>query len=341
MAIIARVLFSTLIVLLSASFADKSDIKQSKCAKKFKESSFNIADTTAFAVTQNSALLYSNKPIKSKYIKHDPFLGLYLVTTPKKMKYTFDIVPHTPKELCSISNDGELNGKIIKKQIGLNSLAKFSSKGQQSSLITASCCQLNGVMTSFGRLIERDYIDRFLSIQRVSYADIGIRIKQGASRPIVEASDPFFPNNPFHEDDEIIKMDDKLTSSASVLMQKILFSTTFKKHKFEVIRSGKPLILDVRSQERKGGGLLNDSFLEPMGISIDKELNVIRVEKNSTIEKLGIKVGDKLLKIGVNEISSPVKVRSALSSEQSLKNKKISILFERNSFQFFVQIDKG
>jgi len=339
--IIARVLFSTLVVLLSASFADKSYIKQSKCANKFKESSFKIANTTAFAVTDNSALLYSNKPIKSKYIKHDPFLGLYLVTTPKEMKYTFNILSHTPKELCSISNDGEIKGKITKRQIGLNSLASFSSIGQRSSLITASCCQLNGVMTNLGRLIERDYIDRFLSMKRVYYADVGIRIKQGASRPIVEASDPFFPNNPFQEGDEIIKMDARSIKSASELMKKILFSASFKKHKFEVIRSGKRLIFDVKSQERKGGGLVNDSFLEPMGISLDKELNVVRVEKNSTIDKLGIKVGDKLIKIGVNEISSPSKVRSALSSEQSLKNKKISILFERNSFQFFVQIDKG
>jgi len=341
LAIIARVLFSTLIIFISASFADKLDTKQSKCAKKFRESSFKVANTTAFAVTKNRALLYSDKPIKLKYIKHDPFLGLYLVNTPKKMKYTFNIVPHTPIALRSISNEREVNGRIIKRQIGLNSLAKFSSKGQLSSLITSSCCQLNGIMTSYGRLIERDYIDRFLSINRIDYADVGIRIKQGESRPIVEAADPFFPNNPFQEGDEIISMNAKSLNSASELMKKILFSGSLKKHKFEVIRSAKHLTLEVKSQKRKGGGLLNDSFLEPMGVSLDANLNVVRVEKNSTIDKLGIKVGDKLLKIGVNKISSPTKVRSALSLEQSMKNKKISILFERNSFQFFVQIDKG
>jgi len=340
LAIIARVLFSTLIALLPASFADKLDIKQSKCAKKFKESSFNIANTTAFAVTQNSALLYSNKPIKSKYIKHDPFLGLYLVKTPKKMKYTFDIVPHSPKELCSISNEGEIYGKITKKQIGLNSPANFSSKGKRSSLITASCCQLNGVMTSLGHLIERDYIDRFLSMKKVDYADVGIRIKQGASRPIVKAADPFFPNNPFQEGDEIIKMDARPTKSASKLMKKILFSGSSKKHKFEVMRSGKRLILDVKSKERKGGGLLNDSFLEPMGITLDEKLNVVGVKKDSTIANLGVHIGDKLLSIGKHRINSFSQVRSALSREQSGKNRKVLILFERKSFQFFIQINK-
>ena len=341
MVIIARVFFTTLIIFISASFADKLDTKQSKCAKKFKESSFKIANTTAFAVTQNSALLYSNRVIKSKYIKHDPFLGLYLVSTPKNMKYTFDIVPHSPKKLRSMSNSGEYDGKIIKKQIGLNSLAYFSSKGQKSSLITARCCQLNGFMTSFGRLIERDYIDRFLSMKSVDYADVGIRIKQGLFRPIVDASDPFFPNNHFKEGDEIFKMDGKLTKSAPNLMKKILFSGSLKKHNFEVIRNGERIILNVKSYQRKGGGLLSDSFLEPRGITLNKELNVIRVEKNSAIEKLGVHLGDKLLRIGKHEISSLSQIRSALSAEQSLKKRIILILFERKSFQFFIQMPKG
>lgn len=341
MAIIARILFSILIIFLSASFADELEIKQSKCAKKLKESSFKIANTTAFAVSEHSALLYSNIAIKSKYIKHDPFLGLYLVSTPKKMKYTFDIVPHSPKKLRSMSNSGAYDGKIIKKQVGLNSLAYFSSKGQKSSLITSSCCQLNGFMTELGRLIERDYIYRFLSMKSVDYADVGIRIKQGLARPVVEASDPFFPNNHFKEGDEIFKMDGKLTKSAAKLMQKILFSGSLKKHRFEVIRDGERIILNVKSYQRKGGGLLSDSFLEPRGITLNKELKVVRVAKNSSIEKLGVNLGDKLLKIGKHEINSLSEIRSALSAEQSLKKRTILILFERKRFQFFIQMPKG
>ena len=335
MVAILKLLFLTVLT-ISASYAQTS-----KCAEKFNESSFKINNVKAWAVSANTALLYSPKKIKSSFIKHDPFLGLYLVKTPKKMKYTFDIVPRRPVNLRFMSKIGEGSGKITAKQIGLNSLAHFSNKGSESALITASCCQVNGIMTRPSRIIERDYIERFLLTKDSSYGSVGIRIKDGKKYPIVEASNPFFPKNPFKENDKIVKMNGKLVKSAASLMQKILFQGSNKKYEFEVIRLGESFILNVESKKREGGGLLSDSFLEPLGIVLDKNLKISSIKKGSLVAKLGIHLGDKLIRIGKHKINLPSQIRSAFSAEQSLKSKKISILFERKDFQFFIQVPKN
>ena len=54
----------------------------------------------------------------------------------------------------------------------------------------------------------------------------------------------------------------------------ILFSLPGSEHKVTVRRDGKELVLDVRIAERLGGGLLSDTFLERLGLYLDRQLFV-------------------------------------------------------------------
>lgn len=328
-------LLFTLSLLISASFAESS-----KCTNKFQESTFKISGCTAFGVSESTGLLYSDKPLKSAYIKHDPFLGLYLVKSTRKIKHPFEIVPKCPKNLGFITLRSEGSVKVLKKQIGLNNLARIDKKVEASALITSSCCQLNGIVAKNSNVIERDYIENFLAKKSVDYGDVGIRVTQGKVYPKVIAADPFFPYNPFLEKDEIVSINGKEIKSASKLMQMILFKGSNKRYRFSIIRDGKRLKFSLTSRKRLGGGLLSDTFIEPLGMGLDNSLRVVNIKKDSQIFDAGITLGDRLLKVGRTEVHSLNQIRPALSKEHSSKDKKVLILFERNSFQFFIQIPK-
>lgn len=302
------------------------------CRSKVVDSQSIVDQTLSIPVENSRRLIFSKNAPNMKIIKHDPFLSLYLVEDDKKFKYPFRVNMNYAMGTLAVDNKKVVEGKIIKREIGLDSFATFSEEISTPSLILNSCCALEGIATDRG-IIEKEYIERFLKTKSVSYADFGIKIKEADSLVTVENINPFISINPFKKGDIILEMDGKKVKSASKFARDILFSEIGSTHSVKIKRGEKTILVAAESQKRVGGGFYRDTFLYHSGILFDENLIITKIEKSA--EQYGLKVGDKLIQID----SKSVKDDQSLSSFAKSDKKPQNLLFERDHFQFFVKFN--
>jgi hypothetical protein len=322
-------LFIALNILLLNLYACKGGF--TSCKKKIIDSNAISNQQIYIPVNKNQRLIYSTTKPKTKILKYDKFLNLYLVEDPKPFKYPFRINNKLTLGTAAIDNKMVLEGKILKHQIGLNNLAKYNQPLFVPSILLNSCCALEGIVTPKG-IIEKEYIQRFLDIKKVEYGDIGIRVKDAKKLVIVYASNPYLKNNPFKVDDCILEFDNKKVENSSELMRWILFSKIGSMHKIKIQRDRKLLTLNSTTSKRGGGGSVSDTFLEFLGISFDKTLHVVKIANKA--KKYQLIKGDKLLQIDKKNISTQEEILKNIQ-----KNKSSYLLFERRNFQFFIKVN--
>ncbi|PHR59579.1 MAG: hypothetical protein COA44_01165 [Arcobacter sp.] len=332
--------FLTLTLLLTLSlFSSVQDFTKEtasdfeSCKLKYQVSSLQINDTQAFAVNNKYVLFYSHDEPKSHLIKRDPFLGLNLMKTDKHFKHIFKFYKNRPKYLAAVLPNEVVEGKLLRVQIGLNQLGKFSSKSKKNAFISGTCCGLMGLSTGEG-IIDKAYIRHFLESKKIVYADIGIRVADKKGVFVVEVN-PFFENSPFLLNDIILYMDKKKSLNAAQLSRDILFSKPGSKHSFLVLRNAKKIKLRATFKQRISGGLIPDSFFGFFGLELDENLFV---KKDNT--KYQIKKGDKLLFVMGKEVKTLAEIRGILSLEKNSKNPLVILLFKREGFDFFIHFDK-
>ena len=120
------------------------------CKLKVIDSESIVNETLQIPIQNNQRLIFSTTPPKSKIIKHDPYLSLYLIEDTKKFKYPFRINMNISSGTIGIDGKSVIEGKIVKNQVGLNSFATFSEPLSAPSLLLNSCCALEGVVTPLG-----------------------------------------------------------------------------------------------------------------------------------------------------------------------------------------------
>ena len=301
------------------------------CKRKINDSHAITNNLINIPVTKHLRVIFSRTTPQAKILKHDPYLSLYLVRDKQGFRYPFQI-RYTPLlGTASVDKRRAIEGKIIQHQVGLNHFATFSESISYPSLILTSCCSLEGIVTPRG-IIEKAYIDRFVKIKNVLYADIGIRVKDDKKLVIVNAINPFLDGNKFQVNDCILSFDGKKVKNASSLMQWILFSKIGSSHVVKIKRDSKLLRLKMKSSKRNGGGYLSDTFLEFLGISFDKNLKIIKIEEKA--KKYQLKLGDRLIQINEKNITTQNEILKLISQSKESSN----LLFQRHNFQFFVTI---
>jgi len=326
----SRLLLLTLLLTLTL-FSSPLDFKS--CQLKYQVSSVKVDNTQGFAVNDKYVLFYSSVEPKLTIIKRDPFLGLNLMKADKTFKHIFKFYNNKPNKLAAVSPLFVVEGKILQKQMGLNRLGKFSKTIKENVLISGTCCGLIGLSTGKG-IIDKEYLRHFLEAEEVVYGDIGIAVADKKGVRVVEVN-PFFVNSPFLLNDIILYMDKKKTNSAAQLSQDILFSKPKSKHYFLILREGKKLRLDAVFTKRLSGGLVPDSFFGLFGLELDENLVVKKDNKQYEIKK-----GDQLLFLMKKPVSTLTQIRQILSLEKTSENKLITLLFQRNGFDFFIHFDK-
>jgi len=312
-------------------FASTQDYKS--CQLKYHVSSIKTDTTLALAINENYVLFYSEKTPSIPVIKRDPFLGLNLIKTDNTFKHVFKFYNNEPKQYAAILPDTVVEGTLIQEQIGLNQLGKFSRRAKQNSIISGTCCGLVGLSTGKG-IIDKVYIRHFLETEKIMYADIGIRVGDTKGVEVLEIN-PFFADSPFLLGDIVLFMDNKRVRKAAKLSQDILFSKPESVHYFKVLREGKEITLKAVLKKRLSGGLIRDSFFGLFGLELDEFL---KVKKDTP--KYEIKKGDKLLYIMGKEVNTLSDIRHVLSKEKTTSTKRVSLLFQREGFDFFIHFDK-
>ncbi|MFA6192295.1 MAG: PDZ domain-containing protein [Sulfurimonas sp.] len=311
------------------------------CKQKVIDSNTILEQSIEIPIEENQRLIFSEKTPSCKIIKSDPFLGLYLVEDDVGFEYPFKINVGISSGVAAINKTSAQEGKIIKKQVGLTSLAQFNKKISFPAIITNSCCSLEGIVTQKG-IIEKEYIERFLSVENTNYADIGMSVSDAKAGVIVDALSPFVKNNPFKGGDTIVSLDGNKVKDSATLMREILFAEIGSSHKVQIKRDSKIIAVDVVAQKREIGAFKKFAILEEKakvqknekyGFEFDKNLKIIKINEKS--KKYGLKAGDKLLQInGVN-----IKNQQELLKKVSDSKDGTTLLFERDNFQFFVNIN--
>ena len=301
------------------------------CVAKVKDSHAIQNSSLFIPISKTTRLVYTKNRPYAKILKEDPFLSLYLIEDKHPFTYPFDINMRLQLGTAMVTDRVAKEGRFVRNQIGLNSLALYSESLIYPALLTSSCCSLEGVVTQRG-IIQKEYLNHFVSSKSSEYGDIGIRVKNEKSFVIVSASDPFMQGNPFKKGDCIVAFDGKKIQAASVLMRKILFSKVGSKHSVKVKRGKNFITYKVTTHKRFGGGALSDTFLEQKGLFFDKQLRLKKIA--SVFAKYGLKIGDKLIQINGVRVKNQKELRAYLQTYKDYS----SLLFERNGFQFFVNI---
>jgi len=314
------------------------------CIKKVKHSNAIQHQTIQIPISKHRRLVFSEtKPhpkstssqwfgAHSKILKHDPFLSLYIVEDKKGFRYPFKINMRYPSGLAAVKKTTAYEGRIKKRQIGLNKFGVFNYKFKAPAILTNSCCSLEGIVTPRG-IIEKVYIKRFIDKRDIRYADIGIRVEDSSKGIVVTSYDPFMKNNPFKKNDYILAMDGRSVKYSSTLMQRILFAKVGSTHNVKVKRNGKIINIKVRSQKRLSGGYKVETYLEKYGITFDKNLYIIKIDKKKN--HYGLMLGDQLLQVNKNKVKMQKDVMKYMSDFKF----HATLLFERKKFQFFVNMD--
>lgn len=322
-------LFLALNILLLNLYACKGGFEA--CKLKVQDSSAIQKNTLQIPILKNKKLIFSRKEPRQKVLKYDKFLCLYLVEDKKSFKYPFTINNHLSLGTASVTSKIAIEGKIKKRQIGINTLANFSEVVNTPALLTNSCCSLEGLVTPRG-IIEKEYIQNFLNKKDNIYSDIGVRVHDDKKLVLVTSIDPFMKNQKFKKDDCILKFDNKKIRNSAKFMKKVLFSKLNTNHTVEIKRGSKIIILNVLSKKRYGGAYVSDTFLEQKGIYFNEDLKIIKI--NSAYNKYGLKLGDKLLQVNASVVKNYTQIRFYISNYDEVA----SLLFQRDGFQFFVSI---
>lgn len=323
-------LFALLGLLFLNLFACKGGYDS--CKQKVLDSQTIQACSLAIPVQKHQRVLYTIETPKEKILKHDPFLSLYLVEDKKGFAYPFRINMQEQLGIASVSTKTPVEGKIVKKQIGLNSFAIFSEPILYPSIITSSCCSLEAIVTPEG-IIEKEYIQHFINAKESSYADIGIRVKEEKGKVIVNAVDPFMAHNPFEKGDILLSINGKKVANASMLMREILFSKIGSSQKIQIKRKAKTVAFTALSYKRYGGGYISDTFLEQKGIYFDKNLCIIDVQKD--FAAYGLVKGDRLVEVNGIRVKTQAELQEYMANSKDFS----SLLIERDGFQFFVTLE--
>lgn len=304
----------------------------SECQKRVSKSLIEISKNEyALLIDKNRAIYYSKTKPKSGYIlKHDPFLGLYLLSVESEEKPLEISLNYQNKELAVITKDNYEIGKIMRVGSPV-SFAKFSTKTAPNSIIASICYQVHGLGIGGNEFIEAKYIAKFLERETITYADMGIEFYEDNNGVVVSLVDIFFPNNPFLEGDRIVEIDGQKIENKRDFYDAYIYEPIGKELKVGIIRDGKRINKSVVLGKYIGR---NGGFLERLGVSLNQNLEVISNSSDDSGLKW-LKVGDRILMIDRLEVDSIYTLKRILSN--SLK-REILMLIERDGFQFFIKV---
>lgn len=293
------------------------------CWEKNKASVFTYEGMQAFVLSEN--LLAVVKPANKKlntYVKYDPFLNLYLVRT------EFSLIPSAKADEQNLTrndwvgiidpstpNIGHL--KYLAQSLDERDQLDFKSKVGQ---LNDCCCAMIGISLNDSSFIGNRYLNHFAKYNDVYWGDIGVdfifrdgkiyvdRVRKGAQ---------------FLINDELVSVDGEPAKDLRVVNEKILFADRGSTLYFNVLRDNEDLNISAEvfpkdlSKFNLPGVVkkpASQAFRSNLGMSINNNLIITRVEAGSKAAAAGFIVGDKILRINNEIITSAGQARSVFTA---------------------------
>ena len=316
------------------------------CQKQASSSMEKVGSNYGVALRNNNGevvlFYYSPKITPRGYniLKHDPFVGMYLLRPKKKLKpldireINGDILE---QEIASITPTQSVSGKISTLQQSPVDFASLNVPTFNNSILSTICDHVYGIGIGKNYFLEKKYIDRFLN-NPVYYGDIGIRVFDN-NKDLVEVNvvDPFFKDNPFTYGDIIMSINgEEISDSAS--FYRIVFDLPLgSKVPVKINRNNNIMDTFVVVDKRIGGMLLPENFLARIGINITDNFIISSVKSTAKNGFEKLKIGDKIIQI--NGKKTPTGYNNIIRMLGETPDKEQKWLVSRDDFQFFIEVN--
>lgn len=288
--------------------------------------------------------VYSPKstPKGYKILKHDPFVGMYLLESKSKL-LPISLRPIHKEiledEMASILPTEDVSGKIQTRMQSPIDYATLNTPTLQNSLISTVCDHIYGIGIGENKFIEKAYLERFIDSDSIYYGDIGIRVFQNEEdRVEVNLIDPFFYSNPFVYGDIIMMINGEAIPNVAHFNRVVFDLKEGEIVPVRVSRNGVVLELQVRVDKRRGGMLLKEDFLGRVGIEVNSDFIITSVAPYAKNGFELLKVGDKVLR--VNQQVAPKGYDAIIRLLGQYPDKMQKWLISRDDFQFFINVNQ-
>lgn len=295
------------------------------CLAKVRDVAQVSGSFVSIPISKTKKLIYSTKPLKGA-LKSDPFLHIYLLKNKRNCKYPFKINKELPSNKLASIHKTIVCGEITKKQEGLSRLGEFSTPIKTPSVIMNGCCFIEAIGTPKG-VISKKFINHFLRHGGV-YGDVGVRLQQCKKGVVVQYVNPFL-HTPFKAGDILLSLNGKKVANAAKVSQLILFLQPGSVCDVKVKRCKKVETLKVHVAKRVGGGYVSDTFLESLGIFLNKELRVLNPGRSE------LKKGDIITMVASKKVQTFADIKDVLSH---IEQEPFLVGVNRNGFVFFIKI---
>ena len=258
------------------------------CYEKNKVSQFDYHGHVAVALTANLAAVIAddNKTLAPvDYIKHDPYLGLYLVKIPTTMIAPFMM---SEKDLkidtwVNVLDDNvTAMGHVKALSANLGEFDELSFEAPKTGILLCDCCQMVGIAKGADKFIGSRYLRHFIKHEDVYYGDIGTVFDSVNEKLIIKSVYPFGPASDKLQAGDIVKaVNDIIPRDLRELNESVLFAEKGEILRFEVERNGKKQIINVSlPDDNKQFFDSNATMINLADINFDS--NVTKPEVNAT-----------------------------------------------------------
>ena len=329
------------------------------CFEKNLPAMVNVAGNGGIAITPNLIAVPKGEiPVKN-YVKFDPYLGLYLVSSDAKLEPMKMADDNATKKSDWVSVTRDLNATVyghVKAQaqaLGELDVLTFDVNG--TGAVLSPCCKLRGIAVGGDKFVPSRYLRHFAAYKDVYYGDVGAVFEEKDGKLYVKSVDPLGRGAALMAGDEILSVNGEKFESLRELNERILFAKKGERLKFEIKRGDEVLKFgvavsdDAAKKEQKAPAKADKkaaasdakpqsipqssdaaSVQKLYGITFDEKLTVKSVDASSGAAKFGVRVGDKLIQVGAKIVKNRKEGLALMA-----KNRGQRLLFRRDGFDFF------
>ncbi|MCI5968101.1 PDZ domain-containing protein [Helicobacter sp.] len=319
------------------------------CEKKAALSMERVGSTYGIAIDSLGAkavlFVYSpkQKPRGYKVLKHDPFVGMYLLESKGALEpVNIKTIPQEilEEEIASVNPNDSVSGKIAARMQSPIDFATLNTPTFQNSLISTICDHIYGIGIGGNAFIEKVYLDRFVNSDSIYYGDIGVRVVENANGVEVSVVDPFFKKNPFKYGDVITSINGEMIPNLASFRRVVFDLQQDAIVPVQIKRNGMRMEVQVEVDKLRGGMLLPDDFFSRVHIGVNDDFVITYVGKEARDGFERLEVGDRVLR--VNQHDTPRGNDAIIRLLGEYPDKKQRWLISRDDFQFFIDVnDKG
>lgn len=365
-------LFAAIFGLCAAMWADPRPTQDdfNACFEKNVPSVVNVGGNDGFALTPNLVAVAKNdKPSPRNFIKFDPFLGLYLVSSDVRLEPFMINDDNNTKKSDWVSVTRELNAtayghvKSMGERLGELDTLTFDING--TGALLSPCCKLRGIAVGGDKFVPSRYLRHFIAYPDVYYGDVGAIFEMRDGKFFVKGVEQLGRGRALMAGDEILSINGEKFGSLREFNERILFAKKDEILQFEIMRGEDRHKFNIPVWgEMKPVSSVSEPAKEPQksepaprtepepakktinltntgrdvfklyGIVFDDRLNVKKVQSGSRAAAFGIKPGDKLLQVGQNEVKTYNEALNLTAKESG----EHLLLFRRNGFDFFYKV---